>query len=87
VEVGTHVERCEHCAARLDEIAERSPAPVEWAPALLEALEPPIALERRVASRIEARAANAASLQVVFDLLGVGWETLKLLSEGDDARG
>jgi hypothetical protein len=84
--VGTHVERCERCSTHIDEIAERSPAPVGWAPALLEALEPPAALEARVAQRIEAAAAGAATLRVVFDLLGVGYETLKLLSEGEDAR-
>lgn len=80
--VTAHVEGCGRCANRLESIEGGPLAALR--PALEDALVVPDELVGRVRTKVAEVRPQAEALRTVLDLFGSGWETMRLLSEGDD---
>lgn len=77
-ELDDHVEHCEICAGRLEDL-ERSMNPVTTA--LEEATRPPDDLRARLDARFAKIALERETMQVVADLFGLGFRTARHLIE------
>lgn len=80
--VAEHVEGCGRCATRL-EAMEGGPI-AALRPALEDTLAPPDDMVGRVQTRVAEARPQSEALRAVLDLFGAGWETMRLLSEGDE---
>ena len=80
-DVDRHVVDCARCANRLEELA--SPVP-ELGPALTESLQPPDDLVERLGVRMTRTMRNRRDLQLLLELMGVPWRTVRTLMEEDD---
>lgn len=80
--VTAHVESCNRCATRLEAI-EGGPI-TALRPALEQTLAPPEEMVGRVRTKVAEVGPQSEALRTVLDLFGAGWETMRLLSEGDN---
>lgn len=89
--VGEHVERCEACADRLEEIDRTDPALTDLAgsgplrEALAELIDPPDDLTDRVLIGLDGRRRAERELALFAGLFTIGIETAQLMLEQPDA--
>lgn len=82
-----HVDGCERCAARLDELAtggDDEAMAVELADALREVYEPPADLTERVLERIDERERVNREINLFLGLFAIGKDAAELLMPSED---
>lgn len=77
-ELDEHVETCNRCARTLDELESTD---TDLRPALLTLLAPPVDLEDRISERIAARVQDRQDVALFSSLLGVSFETGRIVFE------
>lgn len=88
--VGEHVERCDTCADRLEEIDQADPAPTTFdgsgplRAALAELIAPPDDLTDRVLIGLDGRRRAERELALFAGLFSIGIETAQLMIEEPD---
>lgn len=87
--VGTHVEQCERCAAKLEDIAESAATDLDeigsFQAALTALLEPPDDLSERVARGVVQRQHADRELSLLVGLFSIGVETTQLMIDPEAA--
>ncbi len=80
-----HLDSCSKCAARIEELHDNNVEPLtaEFAPALLQILQPPADLHERISKRIALRLQAQSDRDLFTSMLGVPVETLKVMTESD----
>lgn len=80
-ELHAHLDRCSRCATRLEELAQPVPALRD---ALVATLETPPDLGPRLGRRLDAALRERAQLALLGELLGIPWQTARLLTQEDE---
>ena len=75
--IDAHVATCDRCATRLEDLSQPATAIGD---ALRAMLAPPADLQPRLRSGIAAQMRNREDLRLLFELLGVPWQTARAMS-------
>jgi len=82
-EVDGHVVTCDRCANRLEDLAQPLP---ELGPALTATLQAPDDLVQRLGARMGNSMRNHEDLQLIMELMGVPFDTVRTLLNDEDEQ-
>lgn len=77
-----HIENCHRCASRLEEAFE--PGRTQIAAAYRQVLRPPSDLTSRLNQGIGLKMQQRGDLELAGELIGVSWQTVRVLSRGTE---
>lgn len=77
-----HIENCHRCANRLEEVFEPGSTPIKAA--LSQLSRPPSDLTLRLTQGIGLKMQQRADIELAGELIGVSWQTVRVLSRGTE---
>lgn len=80
-----HVENCLRCATRIENFDEENAGGVNFA--LMQILKPPAELRPRIHEGIQRKLAERGDMSLIGDLIGLPYQTARVLSQGAQTDG